>query len=86
MEYSGGNERTINSDSIIQLSPTNFIRNGHYNYDSGDISYRGSYGRYWQSRVYSEAHARNLTFYSTALLPQNSSLKGYGFTVRCLVR
>ena len=86
MQTSSGNDRTINSDSIIQFSPLDFIRSGLYNYSSGGINGRSGSGYYWQLRVYSETNARSLGFASTGLNPQDGNYKGYGFTVRCLAR
>ena len=76
-----------NADSQAIAQPINLARNGFYLYNSGSISSRSSDGRYWQLGVASIVNARHLTLGSTTLYPQNNNYyKGYGFSLRCLVR
>ena len=63
-----------------------FVRGGYYSYSNGNLYYRGSYGYYWESRVYNATYAYSLLFYSTGLVPQNNYYKGYGFSARCVAR
>ena len=77
---------TINSDSILQLSPTSFIRNGRYNHDSGRALYFNERGNYWQSESYSITHARDIVFFATTLNPRDGTYMGVGLSLRCLVR
>ncbi len=44
--------------------------------------YRGSYGYYWSSSLYSATHGRNLGFYSGGVYPQYLNYRFYGFSVR----
>ena len=82
----GSSTYRVNTDSQLQLGPLNLIRNGRYDYSSGGIFYRSGNGYYWQSRVYSATSARLLAFFSTYLNPQVDHYKGYGISLRCLVR
>ena len=70
----------INSDSSIQFPPFNFIRSGFYIYSSGqtNFAWRGSF---WYSTI-----SVDLLFNSDTLRTQDSSAKGFGLTLRCLVR
>ena len=45
-------------------------------------SYRGSYGDYWSSSLYSATNGRHLNFYSGGVSPQYGSNRFYGFAVR----
>lgn len=45
-------------------------------------SNRGSHGYYWSSAFFSARYARLLIFSSGGVLPQNSSLRYYGFALR----
>ena len=62
------------------------VRGGLYNYSNGSLDLRGSYGYYWESKVYSATNAYYLLFYSTLLFPQNNYNKGNGFSARCVAR
>ena len=46
--------------------------------------YRGSYGYYWSASFYSSRYARSLGFYSGGVIPQNISLRYFGFAVRAV--
>ena len=91
VEVYGGQEsngtigRTINSDSVIQFSSISFIRSGYYSYSSGGISVRDSNGYLWELEAVLTIAARILYFNSTYLYPQNTTYKGSGFPLRCLV-
>ena len=84
-QASGGNNLTINSDSIIQFSPLGFIRGGNYYYASGRISNRNSFGDYWQFGGSDIENAQFSDFGASYLSAQASANKGYGFPIRCLV-
>ena len=66
----------INGNSIF------FPASGFYNGTS--LSSRGTRGSYWSSTWYSEADARLLSFLSSSVNPQSSSVRRYGFTVRAV--
>ena len=74
------------NDNGIQRAPLSFVRGGYYNYSNGNLDYRGSYGYYWEARVYNANYAYSLCFGSTNLNPQSNRNKGYGFSLRCLAR
>ena len=74
------------NDAGIQAAPLSFLRGGSYRYASGNLYSRGSGGGYWEARVYSDTNAYRLYFDSTLLYPQNDSNKGFGFSLRCIVR
>ena len=54
-----------------------------YGYGSS-WDYRGSYGHYWSSSLYSAAIGRNLFFFSGGVFPQDSLNRFYGFAVRAV--
>ena len=84
-----GNLNGTRLDTAINNSPTDFIRNGRYDYSSGNIGDRNNGGWYWESRTVSIINAWNLGFnYSTYLYTQLESpgQKGLGKSIRCLVR
>ena len=83
---SGNKDSLTQGDTVLLLPPLSFLRSGHYNYDSGSLGSRGSYGRYWSGRFYSRVYSYGLDFNSTNLSPQNGYNRGSGFTVRCLAR
>ena len=51
---------------------------------SGNLNYRGSYGYYWSSSLYSSFtdYAYNLSFYSGSINPSDSYNRCYGYPVR----
>ena len=76
----------VRGDSQIQAKPTNFIRNGNYSYSTGNTDFKEDRGLYWHSAIYSSSYGVNLIFYPSYMLIQNAGYKGYGFSLRCLVR
>ena len=74
------------NDYGIQRAPLSFVRGGYYVYSHGSLYYRGSFGYYWESKVYDATYAYYLRFYSTFLSPQNNYSKGDGFSARCVAR
>ena len=56
---------------------------GYRYYSSAGVNDQGSNGYYWSSSRSSTNRAYYLSFDSTALIPQNSSVRAYGFSVRC---
>ena len=74
------------ADSILLSQPLSFLRSGYYYWQAASRNARGSYGYYWESRIYSVTSAYNLNFYSSNLTPQNNSNRGSGFSVRCVAR
>ena len=77
---------SVGLDATAQKTPINIPRNGRYKHDSGDIIYRPSYGSYWQFDVSSEINANVLVFNFSTLNPRGSTLKGHGYSLRCLGR
>ncbi|MBR3204633.1 hypothetical protein IKF81_03050 [Candidatus Saccharibacteria bacterium] len=65
--------------------PLSLVYSGHYDWVSGNLNNRGSYGSFWSSTPYSTAGARNLVLYSTRLIPQGGSNKVNGLSIRCVV-
>ena len=74
------------NDAGIQSAPLSFLRGGDFGWSSGNLYNRCSDGYYWESRVYSSSHGYSLYFYSTSLNPQYYNTKGYGRSLRCIVR
>ena len=81
-----GNKDFTNADTVIQLAPLSFLRAGLLDYSNGNLNYRALGGFYWSSRHNSHINGHYLYFSSPDLHPQNSSDRGYGFSVRCLAR
>lgn len=55
-------------------------------YDGTSLNGRGSSGRYWSSTYNSESSARNLTFDSSNIYPQEVNGRRNGFTVRAVAK
>ena len=55
---------------------------GIRNYSSAGVFNQGTSGSYWSSSRYNANRAYGLYFNSTALSPQSSSYRAYGFSVR----
>ncbi len=51
---------------------------------NGSLNHVGSYGRYWSSTAYDSTSAYNLDFGSSSVNPSYSSLRFYGYSVRCV--
>ena len=83
-----GGERTsgASSESFNLDSPFNFTRTGYYNITAGDLTSESLAGSFWENEIYYENHARLLRFYRNELIPQYANGKGYGFSLRYLVR
>ena len=75
-----------NKEAPVQTSVLSFLRSGGYNYSLGSLSSRGSDGYYWSSRASNTTNAYYLNFNSTYLSFAYSLNKGFGFTLRCVVR
>ena len=90
--YGGNNRPYANrldgtlADSILLSQPLSFLRSGYYHWQTASRNYRGSDGRYWESRIASVTLANYLYFYSSSLNPQYGNFRGYGFSVRCVSR
>ena len=82
--YGAKNSTKGNYDTRIIITPISLLRAGSYNYSVGTRNGRGSYGGYWESRVYNGTTSYTLYFYSTDVNPRNYYLRGRGFTVRCV--
>ena len=74
------------ADSILLSQPLSFLRSGLYYWQTASRYSRGSFGYYWESRLYSVAYANLLYFNSSRLSPQSYDYRGYGFSVRCVAR
>jgi hypothetical protein len=55
---------------------------GNRNNSNGDVNNEGSNGYYWSASV-NGTNGRNLNFNSSAVNPDNSNNRAYGFSVRC---
>ena len=55
---------------------------GYRAYDSGSLSYDGTYGYYWSASPYSASGGYYLYFGSGRVRPQSNSRRAYGFSVR----
>ncbi|MDD5504617.1 MAG: hypothetical protein PHV77_04820, partial [Candidatus Omnitrophica bacterium] len=75
----GWTDYTTAYNSVLKLHTA-----GTLNYSSGNLEYRGSYGRYWLSMQYNSNTSYWLRFYSGACGMENSIYKSYGETLRCL--
>ena len=73
-------------DVALRQKPTSFTPAYQYVYHNGIVGNWIGANMYWQLGAYSETYARNLTFNSTILNPQDNRYKGFGFALRCLVR
>ena len=80
MQNSGSNR-----DTPVHFAPLSLVRGGVYDYFNGNLVYRGSEGRYWESKASSATYAYILWFYSGYLNPQDGRNKGYGFSIRCTI-
>ena len=78
----------LNRDTAIQQKPTNFIRSGWYHYGEGNIYSLTDVGECWILTSLSTTSAASLGFLSSSsgIGTSNSSSKGVGFPIRCLVR
>ncbi len=67
--------------------PLNFLRAGYYDYGDITMKRQGYSAGLWASSAdSSQAQARNLFFHELNVSPQNSDIKGVGFSVRCVAR
>ena len=75
-------------DYGINSAPLSFVRGGSYGlYGTGDIYETGIVGKYWESLVDDATSGARYLFFSSARLdPQYRESKGYGFSIRCVVR
>lgn len=76
----GGNHNSDHKGSLFL--PAAGLR--HYN--SGELAYTSSYGYYWSLSPYygGSNYAGYLYFSSSYVYPLGSSLRAYGFSVRCV--
>ena len=75
-----------NSDAALLAMPLSFIRAGYYYPGDGSFSNQGSGGRLWSSTVYDSDDTYFLLFGYSYVDPQRDSSRGYGLSVRCVVR
>ena len=59
---------------------------GHWVWDYASESDQGSSSRFWSATPSSADNAYNMYYNSGAVDPQRNNYKGYGFSVRCVVR
>ena len=81
-----GNLADSHIDTMVYNKPVNFDRGGHYYRGSGYIISRNGSGFYWQTQATTNTYGRYLNFSLSVLTPHPVSDKGYGFSIRCLVR
>lgn len=61
-----------------------FPASGCRDYSAGSFHGVGRYGYYWSGSVYDATHGFYLGFYTTAVYPQDSNARSFGFPVRCV--
>ncbi len=72
---------------LLQQTELGFARYyGYWGYGNSSEYRQGSYGYFWSATPSAAGNAYNLGYYSGGVYPQNNSGKGYGFSVRCVVR
>ena len=81
-----GYNTIINMDTSVQRKPLSSIRSGHYYFADGDIYGINGDGYYWQAAATSGGDAIFQLFLSSYLYPSYSNRKGFGSSIRCLVR
>ena len=79
--YCGTGFAVYSRDFGLLSSPLSYVRSGDYAWDSTGLVNRGSRGYYWSLRSGNATSSNGLYFYSSALGPQYSSDRGYGFAV-----
>ncbi len=73
------------ASKVLRAYPTNVVYSGRFSGSSAN--YRGSYGYYWSSSVYSSGTAFSLSLGSSSVYPGISNGdKYYGFSVRCIAQ
>ena len=75
-----------NSDAVLLAMPLSFIRAGLYYPGGGSFSSQDSDGLLWSSAVYSSDYTYLLSLDGSTVYPQDSNYRGYGSSVRCVVR
>ena len=75
-----------NSDAALLAMPLSFIRAGNYNPGVGSFGVLGSGGLLWSSTVYGSYNTYVLGISSSNVYPQYNGSRGYGTSVRCVVR
>ena len=73
-------------ERFTELAPLNFMRLGRMTYDGGNIAFLQTEGYYWGAGVQSEDNAIGFSYMVGIMHPQYSRFKGFGFSIRCLVR
>ncbi|MBQ8992232.1 InlB B-repeat-containing protein, partial [Candidatus Saccharibacteria bacterium] len=63
-----------------------FSYSGYWYSTNTSASSLGSYGYYWSSSVYGTVNGYRLLFSSSAVYPQDSYYKYYGYAVRCVAK
>ncbi len=75
-----------NSDAALLAMPLSFIHAGLYYPGGGSFSSQDSDGLLWSSAVYSSDYTYLLSLDGSTVYPQDSNYRGYGGSVRCVVR
>ncbi|MBR3180594.1 hypothetical protein IKF63_00750 [Candidatus Saccharibacteria bacterium] len=60
------------------------MMSGNFDWYSGNLSGRGTYGNFWASTPDSYANSRLLHFYSAGVVPKYNDNKPYGLPLRCV--
>ena len=71
----------------FRSDPLNFNASGYYSYYNGVMATQGIQGRYWSSVAYSSTYAYHSGFNTSSsggYSSENSWVKGFGFSVRCV--
>ena len=75
-----------NSDAALLAMPLSFVRAGYYYSGDGSFYNQGGNGVLWSSTVYSSGFTYLLRFRDSNVYPQYNYGRGYGGSVRCVVR
>jgi len=75
-------DTTFTGSNALRKYPNNFVFAGRWN--GASAYYRGTYGYYWSSSVYTSNYAHGLGFYSTNVYPADNYDKRRGYSVRCV--
>ena len=72
--------------SKLSQKSLNFLRTGYYGRSNGYIYTRITNGGWWSFTAGSTTHGHNVGTHPTNVDLQDSSYRGFGIAVRCVVR
>ncbi|MBR2659499.1 hypothetical protein IKD60_01935, partial [Candidatus Saccharibacteria bacterium] len=77
-----GSASSFATSNNLRKYPNNFVFAGYWNQSSANV--RGRNARYCSATQNDSISAYYLYFYPTNVLPDNSGLKYFGFSIRCV--